>query len=86
MRSLVLYTYLLDLWGIFNDIVTISPTTDMGFTLSCADVYLRDIDKGNKLFNSISHGDFWRTMIYFLNRTNAKFQEKRKLSLAKTRR
>jgi len=74
-----LYTPLAELWYIFQTILVISPTTEIGFTMMGADVFLKGYDF---VLGQVTHREFWRVMVYFLNRTNEKFRERRKSKLA----
>lgn len=76
LRTLVRCTILPELWNIFTGIINVSPVADSGFTLSNAQTFLN----GCKL-PSISHKDFWATMMYFLKRMNTKFRIRREQKL-----
>lgn len=83
LRSLTLYTKLPELWEMFQSILAISPTNETGFTLQGADAFLNGY---NLEALQITHRDFWMCMVYFLSRTNSKFLERKKASLAKNKR
>jgi len=76
LRSITLYTQLPELWEIFRNIVSISIVDDSGFTMSGADAYLRYYDVESL---HVTHHMFWSIMVYFLNRVNEKFRERRKM-------
>jgi len=74
MRNLILYTDLPLVWKIFQNIVTISPVTEQGYTLTGAQAYLSGLE-GLQL----THDEFWNAMTYFLSRLNEKFIMKLKM-------
>lgn len=96
MRSLVCYTQLPELWDIFKKIISISPINEGGFTLINAGVYLNNYETSREaaIFNNvtprelpqITHQEFWELMEYFLDRTNEKFLEKKRLEIDKLKR
>ena len=76
MLDLALYTLLPELWEAFSIIITVSPMTETGFTLTGADIYIQNCE-----LPQVTHREFWRVMIYFLNRTNSKFMERKKAKM-----
>ena len=76
MYDLTLYTLLPELWEIFSIIITVSPMTESGFTLAGASTYIQNCE-----LPQVTHREFWRVMIYFLNRTNTKFLERKKAKM-----
>jgi hypothetical protein len=79
LRPLVLYTELPYMWDVFRDIISISPMTENGFTLSCAEFYLNGMEP-----LQVTHQEFWYMIRYFLGRMNDKFYERRKQKLSKS--
>ena len=75
LRYIFLYTDIPELWNIFKSIIAISPMTEVGFSMLGANAYLEHYPK----VLQVTHGEFWKTMAYFLGRMNARFNERRKL-------
>lgn len=73
MRSLVRYTYFPELQIVFDTVLTISPVTEQGFSLSAMNSYLID----SKL-DYVTHDEFWYVMRTLLSRYNNKYLQKMK--------
>lgn len=66
MFDLIKYTPLLELWDIFETIITLSAVDSEGyFTLNMADTYIKDLEI------NVTHSEFWSAMGYFLYRKNS---------------
>ena len=73
----MLYTFLPEVWDIFENIIRLSPMVESGFTLSMTATYLE--------YNEpiqVTHSEFWDCMRYFLYRINEKYniEMQRKIS------
>jgi hypothetical protein len=67
--NLIQYTPLLELWEIFEDIISLSPLDAHGFfTLSQANDYMKDYPNSEE--EQFARTEFWKAMSYFLNRKN----------------
>jgi hypothetical protein len=80
LKNLIKYTYLPELWDVFNTVLSISSASENGMTLDNAMVYLKDFDISRL---QLTHSRFWLIMKYFLDRTNKKFLSKLKMQRKK---
>jgi len=84
LKNLILYSGLLELWNIFETIVSISPLDSNGFfTMTMTNDYLKDYPKQL----NVTHYEFWDFMSYCLMRENKKLaiDRKQKAKAAKQR-
>jgi len=68
MKKLITLTPLPELWSAFQNIISISPMSKSGFTMTGALAYLDGYEAPQ-----VTHSEFWAVMRYFLTRMNEKF-------------
>ena len=74
VKRLVTLTPLPELWSAFQNIISISPVGENGFSLVGAASFL----DGYSHPHQVTHSEFWGAMRYFLNRLNEKFAQRQK--------